>query len=268
MSRKSSSRKMGQPSALTRVLPSSVDFGRGLSADLHSAEQREWLVTNGLGGFASGTVAGLLTRRYHGLLLAALQPPLGRTLLVAKFDEIAEYDGRAYPLFTNRWTGGAVDPHGYRHIERFHLEGSTPVWTFACAEALVEKRIWMQPGANTTYVRYDLVRGSQPLALTLKALVNHRDFHSLTRAGDWRMNIEHVERGVRVVAFEGATPFYVLSASAIAELAHAWYRDFDLACEAWPRIIPTTRATTAETNGSATPLTTRDPPGAGCWALS
>ncbi len=133
-----------------------VEFGREVCGDLAAAERLEWLVTNGLGGYASGTVAGLLTRRYHGLLVAALAPPLGRTLLVAKLDETVAYDGERFPLCTNRWSGGVVDPHGYRHIEHFRLEGTTPVWRFACADALLDKRVWMRHGENTTYVRYDV----------------------------------------------------------------------------------------------------------------
>jgi len=206
-----------------------IDFGRDILDNLEAAERREWLVTNGIGGFASGTVAGVLTRRYHGLLVAALKPPLGRTLLVAKLGELAEYDGQSYPLDTNRWAGGALDPQGYRLIERFRLEGATPVWGFACADAVLEKRVWMQQGANTTYVRYTLVRASRPLELKVKALVNYRDYHSSTHAGDWRMNIEPVQHGLRVDAFSGATPFYLLSADASAEPAHDWHRNFDLA---------------------------------------
>jgi hypothetical protein len=146
-----------------------LDFGRELCGDLNTAERREWLVTNGIGGFASGTIAGLLTRRYHGLLVAALKPPLGRTLLVAKIDETAEYDGiypqsgRFYPLHVNRWGSGLVEPDGHHHLNRFHLEGTTPVWTYAFANALLEKRIWMQPGANTTYIQYKLTRATGPL---------------------------------------------------------------------------------------------------------
>jgi predicted glycogen debranching enzyme len=208
-----------------------VDFGREISGDLATAEQREWLVTNGIGGFASGTVAGLLTRRYHGLLIAALTPPLDRKFLVAKLDETLECYGQTYPLFTNRWADGAVDPSGYRQIERFRLEGTIPVWTFSCADVRLEKRIWMQQGSNTTYVRYDLVRGVGPFELSLKALVNYRDFHQTTHAGDWRMAVERIEHGLRVRAFDGATPFYLLSSSAAAEPAHNWHRDFDLAAE-------------------------------------
>ena len=212
-------------------LVSAVDFGRGICCDLPAAEQREWLVTNGIGGFASGTVAGLPTRRYHGLLVAALKPPLGRTLLVAKLEESAEYNGLNYPLGANRWTGYTIDPQGFRGIERFRLEGTTPVWTFALADAQLEKRIWMQPDANTTYVEYRLVRASHPMRLELKGLVNYRDYHASTHAGDWRMNVDLVEHGLRIVAFDGATPFYLLSASASAEPAHDWYRNFDLAAE-------------------------------------
>jgi predicted glycogen debranching enzyme len=211
--------------------PSVVDFGREIIGDLAEAEQREWLVTNGLGGFACGTVAGLLTRRYHGLLIAALKPPGRRTLLVAKLDETAEYEGEIFPLSTNRWAGGVVNPQGYRHIDRFRLEGTTPVWSFAIADALLEKRVWMQHGANTTYVQYAYVRGNRPLVLRLKTLVNYRDFHSTTHANDRRFDVQPVRNGLRVVAFAGATPFYLLSAAADAKLAHDWYRNFDLAEE-------------------------------------
>jgi predicted glycogen debranching enzyme len=126
-----------------------------------------------------------------------------------------------------------VAPAGYHHIERFWLEGTTPAWSYACADALLEKRVWMQPGSNTTYIRYDLRRASAPLALSIKALVNYRDYHALTRAGDWRMDIQPVIHGLRVTAFEGATPFYLLSAGADARPEHAWYRDFLLRQEAY-----------------------------------
>jgi predicted glycogen debranching enzyme len=205
-----------------------VGFGREITGDLAAAEQREWLVTNGIGGFASGTVAGSLTRRYHGLLFAALRPPLGRTLLVSKLDETAAYDGREYRLSTNRWGGGTVDPLGHQLIERFRLEGTLPVWTYALGDALLEKRVWMQHGANTTYVRYSLLRGSRSVELELRALVNYRDYHSTTHSGDWRMNVEPVARGLCVRAFDAATPHYLLSAEAAAEPAHGWYRNFFL----------------------------------------
>ena len=119
-----------------------IEFGRDLCGDVDRAAQREWLVTNGIGGYASGTVAGLLTRRYHGLLIGALKPPLGRTLLVAKLEPTVTYAGRKYPLYANEWAGGTIEAEGTRYLERFHLEGTTPVWTFACGDALLERRIW------------------------------------------------------------------------------------------------------------------------------
>ncbi len=202
-----------------------LEFGREICSSLDVAEQREWLVTNGIGGFASGTVSGNLTRRYHGLLVAALNPPVGRTQLVAKLDETAHYDGIEYTLAANRWLSGAVEPKGYLNIESFRLEGTTPVWQFALGEALVEKRIWMRHGENTAYVQYTLVRGGQPVELELKALVNYRDFHSSTHAGDWQMKVESIEQGVQINAFDGATPFYLLSAEAEFEARHEWHRD-------------------------------------------
>lgn len=83
-----------------------LDFGREVTSNPQLAGQREWLVTNGIGGFAAGTIANALTRRYHGLLFAALQPPAGRTLLLTKVDETATYHAHAYPLFANRWQQG------------------------------------------------------------------------------------------------------------------------------------------------------------------
>ena len=181
-----------------------VSFGRETCGSLEQAEQREWLVTNGIGGFASGTVSGNLTRRYHGLLFAALHPPVGRTQMVAKFDETAGYNGTDYPLSTNRWVSGSVEPKGYLNIESFHLEGTTPVWRFAIGDALLEKRIWMQQGENITFVQYSMIRASNVVELECKALVNYRDYHSTTHAGNWQMQIQSIEHGLKVTAFDGA----------------------------------------------------------------
>jgi predicted glycogen debranching enzyme len=216
--------KMGEPRP-------TIEFGREICCSLANAADREWLVTNEIGGFASGTIAGLATRRYHGLLIAALKPPLGRALLVSRIEETAEYDGAKYALSANRWADGTVSPQGFVFIEKFRLEGTTPVWTFRCADAPFEKRIWMQPGANTTFVQYSMLSGVRLLHLELKVFVNYRDYHGTTHAGDWHMNVERAENGLRVLAYEGATPFYLLSAAAKAEPAHVWYRDYDLVRE-------------------------------------
>jgi predicted glycogen debranching enzyme len=210
---------------------SMLGFGREICGDLAAAERREWLCTNGVGGFASGTVAGLLSRRYHGLLVAALEPPLGRTLLVANVDETVAYDGLERQLSTNRWADGAIDPRGYREIERFALDGTTPVWTYAVADALVERRIWMEQGANTTYVRYRVLRARTSLSLQVKVLVDHRDSHGDTRGDGWRMDVTPVAQGLRVIAFDGARPLLLLADHGDVTTAHSWYRNFDLAVE-------------------------------------
>jgi predicted glycogen debranching enzyme len=207
-------------------------WGRQICGDLGAAESREWLCANGLGGFASGTVAGMPTRRYHGLLVAALHPPLGRTLLAAHVHETVAYDGQRVELATTRWASGAVAPDGHRHIESFRLDGTTPVWTYAVGDALVEKRVWMEPGAHTTYVRYAVLRARRPVGLALRALVSHRDYHATVRAGDWEMAVTRLDHGVRVTAFNGARPVLLLAAGAEARPAHTWFRDVHLAREA------------------------------------
>jgi predicted glycogen debranching enzyme len=209
-----------------------LDFGREITGDLAVAESREWLCTNGIGGFASGTAAGSLARRYHGLLMAALTPPLGRTLMAAKLDESLTYGGSSWQLGANRWASGAVAPDGHRFIERFRVEGGVPVWTYACADALLEKRVWMEQGANTTYVRYRLLRALEPAALALNALVNYREYHATTRADEWRMQVDAVKGGLVVTAFTGARQLRLLSEGCTVEPAHEWYRGFELAREA------------------------------------
>jgi len=205
-----------------------LTWGRAVTGDLRAAERREWLCVNGIGGFASGTIAGTPTRRYHALLVAALKPPLGRTVMAASVHETVEYAGAEWPLFAARWVSGIVDPHGYRLIERFRLDGTTPVWTYACADALVEKCVWMEHGANTTHVRWRVLRAREPLTLRVKTLVNYRDYHATTRAGDWRMDVARVADGLRVIAFDGARPLLLLAPGADADGAHTWFRDFDL----------------------------------------
>jgi len=212
-------------------MSAAIHFGREVCSNLQAAESREWLVTNGIGGYASGTIAGGMTRRYHGLLIAALQPPVGRTHLVAGLDEIVRCGGEEFALATHLWASGAVEPKGFQFIEGFRLDGTTPVWTYAPGDARLEKRVWMAQGTNTTYAQYTLLEGSAAIEIELKALVNYRDFHASTHAGDWKMRIDAVEHGVRVVAFDGATPFYLQSAQATCEARHEWYRDCFLALE-------------------------------------
>ncbi|MFM9101288.1 MAG: glycogen debranching enzyme N-terminal domain-containing protein [Cyanobium sp.] len=157
-----------------------IRFGSALGAELAAAERREWLVTNGLGSYASGTVAGSRSRSYHGLLVAALAAPVdpgSRTLRVAGLEERAHPAGEpaaATPLWSQRWSDGRQEPAGHRAIVAFALEGSVPCWRYAIGDALLEKRLWMQPGAHTTWVHYRLLQASRPLRLELTVLVNAR----------------------------------------------------------------------------------------------
>lgn len=208
-----------------------IEFGREVCGDRNSATSREWLVTNGIGGYASGTIGGALTRRYHGLLVAALNPPLGRTLLLTKLDEEVEYDGCSYPLYANDWITGVTNPLGFQNIESFKLDGTVPTWKFAIGDALLVKSVWMQQGTNTTYVKYRLKRATQPLKISLKALVNYRDYHGDTQAKDWVMDIATVDHGIRITADADATPFYLLCDRATVFPNHEWYYGFSLAVE-------------------------------------
>lgn len=229
LSVKKQGKNLSQPQRLetnTKYTTGAVSLESAICNDLTAAEQREWLVTNGIGGFASGTVAGSATRRYHGLLIAALNPPVGRTLLVAGVDEIVNIGGDAYPFATHRWLSGAIAPKGYFAIRDFRLDGLIPVWTYQAGIARIEKRIWMRDGENTTFAQYTILESALPVSLELKTLVNYRDFHSATHAGDWRMSVDAIENGVRVLASEGAAPFFICCADATCEPQHVWYRDF------------------------------------------
>ena len=103
-------------------------------------DEREWWIGNGIGGYAGGTVGSVLTRRYHGLLVAPLHPPLGRSLLLAKAD--AELvDGETHtPLHSNTWRGRIVEPQGHRHLAAFRLDGQMPVWDFVVDDLRIEQR--------------------------------------------------------------------------------------------------------------------------------
>jgi predicted glycogen debranching enzyme len=214
-------------------LTQSVIGGREICCHLQTAQSREWLVTNGIGGYGSGTLAGILTRRYHGLLVAALEPPLGRTLLLTKFDETVDYRHQLFPLYANAWEDGSIDPQGYHQIEQFQLQGTTPTWQFAIAAARLEKKIWMQPGENTTYVQYTLQRATQPLKLQIKVFINHRDYHHTTQATDWPLQVNDVQGGIKLQGFDTATPVYLLSETEvkISQPQQRWHYGYDLAVE-------------------------------------
>ncbi len=207
-------------------------FGREVCGDLEAGLRREWLVTNGLGGYASATVPGVLTRSYHGLLVAALEPPVARTVLVAGLVEWATYDGIRYPLSTHEFGDGSVTPDGYRYLESFRLEGTLPVWIFAVGDALVERRVWMTYGQNTTFVAYRLLRGSVPLDLEVTPLVTYRSFHALASGQGWSIGVEPESAGATIRAYDGATPVRLRSDRAAFRPGGAWWWNFQHRAEA------------------------------------
>jgi len=154
-----------------------VRYGRSLCGDLAAAEAREWLLTNGRGGYAMGTIAGTLTRRYHGLLIAAVDPPVTRRLVVARLDLDVDYDGRTYALSTNRWRSGALAPEGWRFIEVFTLEDGLPTWTYALGDALFDVTLAMPLGADATALLLNVVRARSALAVRGRLIVADRDHH-------------------------------------------------------------------------------------------
>jgi predicted glycogen debranching enzyme len=182
-------------------------------------------VTNGLGGFACGTVSGANTRRYHGFLMASLSPPVERTLLVAKIELSVQYHGVETDLSANEFAGGAISGQGFVHLESFAVHDGIPVWRYAVADALLEQRIFMAPEANTSYLRLELLRTSGPLRVTLKPLITYRDYHSHGR-GAKAFQLEADADLCRVQAFAGARPYRLSISQGWFSAAPAWYWNF------------------------------------------
>jgi predicted glycogen debranching enzyme len=147
-------------------------------AERYEAERlidREWLVTNGLGGYASGSVAGVNTRRYHGLLIAALPGPFGRMVMLNALGEtLIASDGSRVPLSTVELTSGLAEPGATEGLEEFVIEDGLPVWRFRHGPIAVEKRLLMPHRQNTTHVSYRLLAGSPPARLELRLFVHFR----------------------------------------------------------------------------------------------
>ncbi|MEP6547038.1 MAG: amylo-alpha-1,6-glucosidase [Gammaproteobacteria bacterium] len=182
-------------------------------------------MTNGLGGFACGTVAGANTRRYHGFLMASLRPPVERTLLVAKVELSARYLSVDTDLSANEFAGGAISGQGFVHLESFAVHDGVPTWRYAVADALLEQSVFMAPGANTSYLRLELKRASAPLRVTLKPLITYRDYHSQNRgAKDFTLDSDSAE--CRVQAFAGARPYRLSISHGQFTAAREWYWNF------------------------------------------
>lgn len=214
-------------------MPDPVRLGRDVCGVLDDALRREWLVTSGTGAFAMGTVAGALSRRYHGLLVAATEPPMGRVVTVAGMSEaVLDAAGTPSYLHTQEWSSGVTEPRGHALIESFELEGQVPTWRYALPGALLEKRVWLKRGANTAFVTYSLTRtvAETPYRLALRPLCTWRDFHALGRAGAM-VQVDTVEDGLSVT-FAGAPTYWIRATGAEVTLDGEWYRDLHLRVEA------------------------------------
>ena len=201
---------------------------REICVDLDQALNREWLVGNGIGGFASGTITGINTRRYHGLLTAALNPPVERMLLLANIDEEAEIGGRTFYLGANEYPDGKIHPDGFVHIEDFRLNLNIPTTIFRFGDALIHKTVWMEHGHNTTYVLYTYAEGEGECCLTLHPMCNYRDYHASTTGSlDWDFGVEPVEGGCRVTPLPHAQPYWLTTQPA-ADFTPTgvWYWNF------------------------------------------
>ena len=202
-----------------------MTLGRQVCGNWEGASSYEWLVTNGLGGYACGTVALANTRRYHGFLMASLTPPVQRTLLVAKIDLSVEYLGLITDLTANEFAGGAVSPQGFVHLESFAVLDGIPTWRFCVADALLELRIFMAQGANTSYLRLEVLRSTAPMRVVLKPYVAYRDFHSQSH-GAQPFELETSADQCRIQASPTARPYRLLVTSGQFTPAPEWYWNF------------------------------------------
>lgn len=159
-----------------------IAFGRAVCGSLDEAARREWLVTDGLGGYASGTVAGLRTRRYHGLLMVPTAPAgAARMLGLAALDAVVVVGDRRTRLATHEWAAGAVDPRGHEHLASFDLDDGVPRWRYDLGPVQVEVEVAMAHGRSAVGVVHRVLSGEAGLEVT--PLCTWRDQHGARFAG-------------------------------------------------------------------------------------
>jgi glycogen debranching enzyme len=188
---------------------------------------REWLETNGIGGFASSTESGMNTRRYHGLLVAALHPPVGRMVLLSKLEETLVLDGRRVDLGTNRYPG-AVHPQGRLYLKEFHREPcATAVFDVEGLE--LTKSVWMVRGENTTVIEYV---ANQPCTLELAPLIAFRDYHATTHENSALNPAVEIREGLaRCSPYSGCPDLHLAHNAVEVRATGSWYRNFEYAAE-------------------------------------
>ncbi|MEJ5252643.1 MAG: glycogen debranching enzyme N-terminal domain-containing protein [Chthonomonadetes bacterium] len=206
--------------------PPSLQFAQAVVRDLTVASRKEWLLTNGIGGFACGTVAGVRTRRYHGLLTAALPPPVGRVLVLAEIEAWVQMDSRSYPISTHLYQG-AIHPNGIRYLQRFGLH-PCPTHLYMVERAVIQRQVWLVPQQDAVIVRYTMRSGRGTVRLHLVPLFACRDYHALTHANSaLNPHAEQVAPGVyRLTPYPGF-PAVFLQAEDAQFIPHPdWYYAF------------------------------------------
>jgi len=212
-----------------------IQFKQESCRDLDAALRREWLETNGLGGFASSTIIGLNTRRYHGLLVAATIPPVGRVVLLSKLEETLFIEGHAFELSANRYPG-VVHPQGFRYLKQFRLD-PFPVFTYEIEGSEIEKSVFMIQGENSTVVHYELKKNNHPespknLWLELRPLIAFRDYHSTTHEnGTINRDVEERSGLARVSPYQGLPPMHLAHNAVELRKTGDWYRNFEYDAE-------------------------------------
>ncbi|MGC2742540.1 MAG: amylo-alpha-1,6-glucosidase [Candidatus Angelobacter sp.] len=209
-----------------------ISFDKSACTDLQAGLSREWIETNGLGGFACGTITGAHTRRYHGLLTAALNPPGGRMLLLSKLEETLVIGDHRIGLSTNEYAineyEGAIHPEGYLLLSNFRLD-PFPTWTFEVEGVRLEKTVFMPQSSNTVQVEYRLMQapqGTEPV-LEVRPLVAFRDYHSTTHENSAFNNAIEIARNTASLQPYSDLPrlYFVHDAAQLQEQGY-WYRKF------------------------------------------
>ena len=173
--------------------------------NLENALNKEWLITNGIGGYASSTIIGANTRKYHGLLVAPLIPPAKRMLILSKLDESLEIYGKKYELFTN--IGKDYISQGYKHQESFMKE-YMPVFTYKINETEITKIVCMQYQKNTVGVYYKIKNGNYPAKINLAPVMNFRNIHEENNS--CKFNLTQKTVGTKTeIKIENSVPIYI-----------------------------------------------------------
>jgi len=210
-----------------------IQLNKEICSDLGSAVRREWLETNGIGGFACSTIAGMNTRRYHGLLTAATRPPVGRMLLLSKLEETLIVDDQRFDLSTNQYQG-TVHPHGYELLVGFRLD-PFPIFTFEVDGVVLEKSIFMVHGSNTVVVEYRVLEAprKRSLQLEVRPLIAFRDYHNTTHEnGALDPTLQQEPGMVSMRPYQGVPRLYLAHNASEVLAAGYWYRQFFYAVEA------------------------------------